>query len=93
MDSGLLWAGLDAAQGIVGVIVKVVNKTDSTITVTPGGNNATILVNQELSKPIPQLSEVRGQLPAGSQTNFTVLFPLVINSLEDKGNQTESNTR
>ena len=50
---------------------------------TPGGNNATILVNQELSKPIPQLSEVRGELPPGSQTNFTVLFPLILNSLAD----------
>ena len=74
---------LDAAQAIVGVIVKVVNKRSSPVTVTPGGNNATILVNQELSKPIPQLSEVRGELPPGSQTNFTVLFPLILNSLED----------
>ncbi len=74
---------LDAAQAIVGIIVKVVNKRSSAITVTPGGNNATLLVNQELTKPIPQLSEVRGDLPAGSQTNFTVLFPLVLNSLED----------
>ena len=74
---------LDAAQGIVGIIVKVVNKRDSAITVTPGGNNASVLVNDELAKPIPQLSEVRGELPAGSQTNFTVLFPLVQNSLED----------
>ena len=74
---------LDAAQAIVGIIVKVVNKRSSPVTVTPGGNNATILVNQELSKPIPQLSEVRGELPPGSQTNFTVLFPLILNSLED----------
>ena len=74
---------LDAAQGSIGIIVKVVNKRNSTITVTPGGNNATLLVNEELTKPIPQLSEVRGELPAGSQTNFTVLFPLVLNSLED----------
>ena len=74
---------LDAAQGIVGIIVKVVNKRDSVITVTPGGNNASLLVNDELTKPIPQLSEVRGELPPGTQTNFTVLFPLVQNSLED----------
>lgn len=74
---------LDAAQAIIGIIVKVVNKRSSAITVTPGGNNATLLVNQELSKPIPQLSEVRGVLPPRSQTNFTVLFPLILNSLED----------
>ena len=74
---------LDAAQAIIGIIVKVVNKRNSTITVTPGGNNASVLVNNELTKPIPQLSEVRGELPAGSQSNFTVLFPLVVNSLED----------
>ena len=74
---------LDAAQAIIGIIVKVVNKRNSAITVTPGGNNATLLVNQELTKPIPQLSEVRGELPAGSQSNFTIMFPLVLNSLED----------
>ena len=74
---------LDAAQGIIGIVVKVVNKRDSIITVTPGGNNASLLVKDELTKPIPQLSEVRGELPPGSHTNFTVLFPLVQNSLED----------
>ena len=56
---------LDAVQGIVGVVIKVVNKTGSSIIVTPGGNNSTLLVNQEIIKPIPQLSEVRGELPAG----------------------------
>ena len=74
---------LDAAQAIIGIVIKVVNKRDSDITVTPGGNNASLLINDELTKPIPQLSEVRGELPPGSQTNFTVLFPLVRNSLED----------
>ena len=74
---------LDATQAIIGIVVKVVNKGNSTIKVTPGGNNASVLVNDELTKPIPQLSEVRGELPAGSQSNFTVLFPLVLNSLDD----------
>jgi hypothetical protein len=68
--------GLDEAVTILGVAVKVDNKTGKDVSIYPGGIGAKVLVGNEQSEPAFFASQIGGELLNGAVEEFQVLFPL-----------------
>ena len=75
-DSKLKQQGLDEAKTVVGIQVKVENRSSNDVAVYPGGIDAALLVGNEQVESILFGVDIGAQLMAGATQEFQVIFPL-----------------